>query len=401
MGEEDFNKVNFNMLRIMTISKPYVASAYRQKLHILSQVPNYKMSLVCPLSWAGQNFETDTVQSRLSIHSLPIYFNGHNHFFFYKNIFQIIKKFRPHILNIEEEHYSIVTWQLFRMAIRVEAVPIFYTWQNIYKKYPPPFSWIEQFIFKHAGWAITGNEEAISILRKKGFKKEAFLIPQMGADIKKFSLASSSVIDEKTQHKKKLNLSTHLPCIMYAGRMVEEKGLKSLISALKKIDHLKWQLLLIGSGPYLKELRELTQNLKFQNKIFFISQVDSYSMSEYFKACDIFCLPSLTRPNWKEQFGRVLVESMAAHACVLGSSSGEIPHVIQTNGMIFEEGNENDLADKLGFLIQNAEERLRLAECGFKHGQLNYSNEVIAEKYRLVFDSLDKKFNLSSSDHTN
>ena len=50
-------------------------------------------------------------------------------------------------------------------------------------------------------------------------------------------------------------------------------------------------------------------------------------------------LPSLTRPNWKEQFGRVLIEAMASGVPVIGSDSGAIPDVIGQAGLIFPEGD--------------------------------------------------------------
>ena len=58
-------------------------------------------------------------------------------------------------------------------------------------------------------------------------------------------------------------------------------------------------------------------------------------------------LASRTRPNWKEQFGRVLVEAMASGVVAVGSDSGEIPHVIGPAGLTFPEGDAAALADAL------------------------------------------------------
>ena len=59
---------------------------------------------------------------------------------------------------------------------------------------------------------------------------------------------------------------------------------------------------------------------------------------------DVSVLPSLTRPNWKEQFGRTLAEAMSCETPVIGSDSGEIPHVIGDAGLIFKEGDAQALA---------------------------------------------------------
>jgi len=65
----------------------------------------------------------------------------------------------------------------------------------------------------------------------------------------------------------------------------------------------------------------------------------------------VLALPSRTRPNIKEQFGRVLVEAMSCETCVVGSDSGEIPNVIGDAGLIFREGDERELAHRLHQLM--------------------------------------------------
>ena len=57
------------------------------------------------------------------------------------------------------------------------------------------------------------------------------------------------------------------------------------------------------------------------------------------RALDVLVLPSLTTPSWKEQFGRVLQEAMACAIPVVGSDSGEIPHVIGDAGLVTPEGD--------------------------------------------------------------
>ena len=69
---------------------------------------------------------------------------------------------------------------------------------------------------------------------------------------------------------------------------------------------------------------------------------------------DCLALPSLTRPNWKEQFGRVLVEAMACQVPVVGSDSGEIPNLVGDAGLIVPEGDAAALAAALRRLRDDA-----------------------------------------------
>jgi len=73
-------------------------------------------------------------------------------------------------------------------------------------------------------------------------------------------------------------------------------------------------------------------------------------MPARYRELDVLVLPSLTRPNWKEQFGRVLIEAMACGVPVIGSSSGEIPRVVGAAGMLFRERSSSMLRQQLAEL---------------------------------------------------
>ena len=79
-------------------------------------------------------------------------------------------------------------------------------------------------------------------------------------------------------------------------------------------------------------------------------------------------VPSETQPNWKEQFGRVITEAMASGTPVVGSSSGEIPNLVQKadGGLIFPEKNAGEFATCLRALMTQEELRERYAENGRK-----------------------------------
>jgi len=94
---------------------------------------------------------------------------------------------------------------------------------------------------------------------------------------------------------------------------------------------------LVGGGPERSKLEALAQGLGISARVRWEPWVDSCDVAEYMNAFDVLVLPSRTRRNWKEQFGRVLVEAMACETCVVGSDSGEIPNVVGDTGLIFHE----------------------------------------------------------------
>jgi len=105
-------------------------------------------------------------------------------------------------------------------------------------------------------------------------------------------------------------------------------------------------------------------------------------------ALDVLTLPSRTRWNIKEQFGRVLVEAMASETCVVGSDSGEIPRVIGDAGLVFHEGDERELAGHLRRLMEHTALRQALARRGRERALTHYTYAQIARQavdfYRTV-----------------
>jgi glycosyltransferase involved in cell wall biosynthesis len=105
---------------------------------------------------------------------------------------------------------------------------------------------------------------------------------------------------------------------------------------------------------------------------------------------DALVLPSETRHNWKEQFGRTLVEAMASGVPVIGSDSGAIPDVIGDAGLIFHEGNIEELTAALTRLRDDAALVQRLCVAGRARVLERFTHEQIAaetvEVYREMME---------------
>ena len=374
-------------IRVLTLSKPYVSAAYRQKLRFWAEDPRFEIGLIAPKQWAGQVFEPHPEDSYW-LRTLDIALDGKNHFHFYRGLDQAVKEFQPDIFNIEEEHYSYVTWQCLRLARKYHAKPLFYTWQNIHKRYPFPFSAIERAVFKESAYAIAGNQEAEDILRAKHFKGPCAIIPQMGADPHAIALVKPRRQSLRQELTASLGLTDSSFMAIYAGRLVEEKGLTDFLEAIKLAGETQIHALILGSGPQRPALEALAHELGISKQVHFLGSVSGSKIYEYFSVADALVLPSRTRKNWKEQFGRVLVEAMLCEAVPIGSDSGEIPHVIADAGLVFHEGDAQALASCLLKLWQNPALKQSLAQKSFERAHTLYTNTVIARQFTDVFAAI-------------
>lgn len=175
------------------------------------------------------------------------------------------------------------------------------------------------------------------------------------------------------------------PVVGFLGRVVEEKGVRVLMQAMDLVDP-PWRLLIIGDGTLANEVRDWATTAV--GDVAICSNVPHNDVARYINAMDLLVAPSLTMRNWKEQFGRMLVEAFACNVAVIGSSSGEIPNVIGDAGVVVPEQDPTALAGAISLLIRDVDARARFAHAGFLRASNNYTWPKIAEHTLRFFDSL-------------
>ncbi len=373
-------------MRVLMISKACVTQSYRTKLEYLNQLdPEFEVGLVVPPSWGNLNFEPRTTDGDYPLYLSPVLLNGHNHFHVYPELKSIIRRYRPQLLHIDEEHYSMATYQATHIAERLHIPSLFFTWQNIYKNYPWPFSSMETYVLTHATAAIAGNQEAKEIIRKKGFHHSIWVIPQFGTDTNLYYPRDKAAI------KKTWNLE-HRFVIGYVGRLVQEKGLDDLWQAARPLlkQHSDILLLLAGQGPWADIIRQRAEAEHLADQLRILPWVETRRMPEVMNGLDVLVLPSHTTPRWKEQFGRVLTEAMASAVAVVGSSSGEIPHVIQDGGIVVAEKSPTALLKALTSLYDSPGLRADLGKFGRQRVLDDYSQEIIARNTLKIYRDLQE-----------
>jgi glycosyltransferase involved in cell wall biosynthesis len=107
---------------------------------------------------------------------------------------------------------------------------------------------------------------------------------------------------------------------------------------------------------------------------------------------DVLALPSLTRSNWKEQFGRVLVEAMASGVPVIGSNSGAIPGVIEDAGFVVPEGEAAALAAALERMRADSTLYADFSRKGRDRAVTHFTHARVAEATVRVYEDMLASF---------
>jgi len=350
------------------ISKACIVGAYQTKLEAIGAHPDVDLTVIVPPSWREPGSEQRLEREHTDGYELlkvPIALNGRFHLHFYPRLGRLLKRIQPDICHIDEEPYNLATALALRAARRTGSQSLFFTWQNLLRRYPWPFRALERRAYAQVSAAIIGNQAAEGVLRAKGYTGPTRLIPQFGVDPAFFSPAGRETDRTFT--------------IGYAGRLVEAKGLWTLISALAQMQG-EWRLLLVGSGPLRPAIQRRLWDLGLRERVTLQKRVPSGQMPAWYRRMDALVLPSLTRPNWMEQFGRVLIEAMACGTTVVGSDSGEIPNVIGDAGLVFPEGDAGVLLGHLGALASDPDWCQELGRAGRERVLAHYTQQRIADE---------------------
>lgn len=144
--------------------------------------------------------------------------------------------------------------------------------------------------------------------------------------------------------------------LLFAGRMVLEKGIETIIESFNFLTRSpgKFFLVMVGADEFSKNLKLFRSN---SDKIILLSaKVD---LGEFYGAANVVILPSL-----KEGLGYAMLEAGLHKVPFIGSRTGGIAEFIEdgVNGFLFETGNPEDLADKIRFVINNPEKTKTAAE---------------------------------------
>ena len=355
-------------MRILMVSKACLVGSYQTKLEAIAAYDDVELTVIVPPVWQDPAGEVRLERSHTKGYQLlvdPVRFNGHYHLHYYPKLPERLEALRPHILHMDEEPYNVATWRAVRRARASGIKSLFFSWQNIQRDYPWPFSRFERQVLDSVDYAITGNEASSTIWSGKGYQGPIKVIPQFGIEPDFF--------------RPPLNRDSGRAFVIGSAgrRLVPEKGIDLLLKAASDLPGI-WRLQIAGEGPERPALQQLAEQLGIRDRVHFDGVIPSDQMPAYLGQLDVMVMPSRTLPNWKEQFGRALVEAMACGVAVAGSNSGEIPNVIGDAGLIFPEDNISALHAHLLTLMTGETARDTLGEAGRQRVLANYTQQRVA-----------------------
>lgn len=376
-------------MRVMWIWHAAVVAEYRKPLAELAKNDDLDLVLLMPRRWperAGQMVYAEPVEPGAGYHTVAArtLFTGFYYIYIFPSLLYQLLKYRPDIIYCYEEAHTFIACcvLLLRRIFLPRSRVLLYAAQNIRKRYPIPFRWFERYCFRHAYAILACGTRVAQTLRSKGYRG-ALHVVAIPTDTHTFAPDPIG----GAEWRREVGLPADVLLIGYAGKLVEEKGLRTLLHAFADVARANpmTHLILAGGGPLHDELIATAAEMGLSERVHLPGIIHNSDLPAFMNALDVFVLPSETRSNWREQFGRVIVEAMSCGVPVVGSDSGEIPTVLGDAGLIFHEGDSAELAGQLLCLLSNPDERVRLSHAGRERVLRLFSVEQVARKHLSLY----------------
>ena len=263
-------------------------------------------------------------------------------------------------LDIAHAHTPFSMGLLAKYIADQQKIPLVYTHHTHYSEYAKFYS-KEKIVSPRlakflSGWYANLADAIIApsckmqrLLREYGVKKKKpFYILPTGINLKIFRKSKKA----GPRIKKRLKIHPKDKVLIFVGRMGGEKNLDFLLTAMAEISKKRKDitLLMIGDGPFLKELKALARKLNIERNVVFTKIIPHKEIPLYYQASDIFLFSSLTDTQ-----GIVILEAMACGLPIVALKDDAFRKIVidNKNGFLIKKASPKNFAKKTLKILDN------------------------------------------------
>lgn len=175
--------------------------------------------------------------------------------------------------------------------------------------------------------------------------------------------------------------------ILYLGRLSEEKGVKTFIRVAEKIPSIDFKIL--GDGPQREMLEEMVREKNLTN-IEFSGKRNREEVYNLISDALFVIVPS----EWYENYPYSILESFLLGKPVIASRIGGIPELVDDgiNGLLFEPGNEEDMAKKIKHLLSDKDDINQMGKKAREKVERSYNSEIHYERIMGIYNLVLNKY---------
>lgn len=294
-----------------------------------------------------------------------------------------LKTIRPDIIQVENRPHTVSYLRQYHTS------PIWLSLHSTRFMLPPHITLKELQCCLDAADKIIVNSHFLKnrIIHLYPSVKQKIAVNHLGVDVDQFKSRWTPEGEEKRNIQMQKLGYENKKIIMYAGRLIKEKGIHHILAAMPDIaaDFPEAVLIIVGSAYYAKDiLTPYVINLHqmgnaLPSNVLFVPFQPYDLMGDWFRLADIVVVPSFE----DEAFGLVNVEAMACGVPVLAARSGGMTEVIVDgqSGYLLEPSNlQEEIKRAIVLLLSNDHLRKTMGKAGAAHVRANFTWDRTAER---------------------
>ncbi len=347
--------------------------SYQYWLHELAKY--YQIDCLAPKKWVHGSTTFITKDQNLDFKLIISLFWPYlsSHFLVPRYFLLLLKKKYEFLFFINDiDRVNSAIHLAYCSLLSPKTKKVAYSLQNLEK--PNYYRWYHKLSLKLNGKILQGilcaSEEIKDVINKHGIFQPQSIQP-LGVSPDFFRAG------DKISLRNKYKIAENTTAIVYAGSLHPAKGIQYLIENITFFENLT--LILAGSGPLEKTIKQ-GSNIKY------LGQLPQEKLLEIYQLSDYIVLPSIGNERWKEQIGRVLLEGILCGCLAIGSNSGYIPTIVNSEEAIFNPESPDNLKKFLGSLPLERHREIQTMQ--YNNVRENYSWEKIAKDSFNFFSSL-------------
>ena len=289
---------------------------------------------------------------------------------------------------IHSQHPNLLGAAAAQWARR-KKIPLIFTWHTLYDQYTNfvpflPKKFVADYMIKkavkyanRADAVITPTESIISIIKKWGVKNNNIIPIATGVEEEDFKNADRNII------RRKYNIAEDEILLLLISRLTEEKNIKFVFEAVKDIlkNNNKIKFLVAGGGYLITKLKNLCEEEKITDKVFFSGEVKREEIKNYYAAGDIFVYGSKS-----ETQGMIITEAMYMGLPIVAVDATGIKSLVlnNSNGFLVSE-DEEEFTNAILKLVNDKDLRNKFSENSAHIARMKFTASVCAERMLEVY----------------
>ena len=175
--------------------------------------------------------------------------------------------------------------------------------------------------------------------------------------------------------------------LLCTGRADSQKGFQQAIKATSKIDDLDLHLDIVGTGPYLEDLKRLADKLDLHDKVTFHGRVDDDELSRLYSSADIYLIPTLRHEGLPLALLEAMAHGLPTISSFIGGNMDVITH--EKDGLFIAPGSLDELVAAIRRLGADEDERTTISKAARETAERRFDRD------RMVLETMETLASIS------